>query len=190
MVEAEKVESPRPAVGPSSQGVEKTKWSLAETAVSPPSRAASTGTASETVVARVMSPVRSITLASPVPLAKTLTALDVPSEGRLIAALGPGSSKRDYDALGIPFDERWKRFEEVIATLRSLLEGKPLPERASYYRVPSGCRARASSSTRARHTSLDRELGLERRLAPGCACRRRLACIRVQHDARRIRRSS
>ncbi len=30
------------AVGPSSQGVEKKKWSLAETAANPPSRAAST----------------------------------------------------------------------------------------------------------------------------------------------------
>jgi alkanesulfonate monooxygenase SsuD/methylene tetrahydromethanopterin reductase-like flavin-dependent oxidoreductase (luciferase family) len=34
-----------------------------------------------------------------VPLAKTLAALDVLSEGRLIAALGPGSSSRDYEAL-------------------------------------------------------------------------------------------
>jgi alkanesulfonate monooxygenase SsuD/methylene tetrahydromethanopterin reductase-like flavin-dependent oxidoreductase (luciferase family) len=64
-----------------------------------------------------------------VPLAKTLAALDVLSEGRLIAALGPGSSKRDYDALGIPFDERWKRFDEAIASLRALLEGEPRPER-------------------------------------------------------------
>ncbi len=68
-------------------------------------------------------------LRGPVPLAKTLAALDVLSEGRLIAALGPGSSKRDYDALGIPFDERWKRFDEAIASLRALLEGEPRPER-------------------------------------------------------------
>ena len=129
-------------------------------------------------------------LRGPVPLAKTLAALDVLSEGRLIAALGPGSSKRDYDALGVPFDERWKRFDEAITTLRALLEGKPRPERASYYPVPSDVELAPGSSTRARHTSLDRELGLERRLAPGCACRRRLACLRVQHDAGRIRRSS
>ena len=68
-------------------------------------------------------------LRGPVPLAKTLAALDVLSEGRLIAALGPGSSKRDYEALGIPFDERWKRFDEAIASLRALLEGEPRPER-------------------------------------------------------------
>jgi alkanesulfonate monooxygenase SsuD/methylene tetrahydromethanopterin reductase-like flavin-dependent oxidoreductase (luciferase family) len=76
-------------------------------------------------------------LRGPVQLAKTLTALDVLSEGRLIAALGPGSSKRDYDALGVPFDGRWKRFDEAITTLRALLERKSPPEGASYYRVPS-----------------------------------------------------
>jgi alkanesulfonate monooxygenase SsuD/methylene tetrahydromethanopterin reductase-like flavin-dependent oxidoreductase (luciferase family) len=75
-------------------------------------------------------------LRGPVPLAKTLAALDTLSNGRLIAALGPGSSKRDYEALGIPFDERWKRFDEAITTLRSLLEGKRPPEEASYYAVP------------------------------------------------------
>ena len=89
-------------------------------------------------------------LRGPVPLAKTLAALDVLSDGRLIAGLGPGSSKRDYDALGVSFDERWKRFDEAIATLRALLEGKPGPGRAHYYRIALGCRTRAGSSTRAR----------------------------------------
>jgi alkanesulfonate monooxygenase SsuD/methylene tetrahydromethanopterin reductase-like flavin-dependent oxidoreductase (luciferase family) len=65
-------------------------------------------------------------LRGPVPLAKTLAALDVLSEGRLIAGLGPGSSKRDYDAVGVPFAERWKRFDETIAALRALLEGDDL----------------------------------------------------------------
>ena len=49
-------------------------------------------------------------LRGPVPIAKTLAALDVLTEGRLVAGLGPGSSKKDYDALGIPFEERWERF--------------------------------------------------------------------------------
>ena len=66
-------------------------------------------------------------LRGPVPLAKTLAALDVLSQGRLIAGLGPGSSKRDYEALGLSFDERWKLFDEAIAGLRALLEGRPGP---------------------------------------------------------------
>ncbi len=76
-------------------------------------------------------------LRGPVALAKTLAALDVLSEGRLIAALGPGSSKRDFDVLGVPFDERWKRFDEAITVLRALLEGMPPPNEAQYYRVSS-----------------------------------------------------
>jgi alkanesulfonate monooxygenase SsuD/methylene tetrahydromethanopterin reductase-like flavin-dependent oxidoreductase (luciferase family) len=62
-------------------------------------------------------------LRGPVPLAKTLSALDILSEGRLIAGLGPGSSKLDYGALGVPFEERWKRLDEAIAMLRALLRG-------------------------------------------------------------------
>ena len=49
----------------------------------------------------------------PVPLAKTLVALDILSGGRLIAGVGPGSSRLDYEALGVPFEERWKRFDEA-----------------------------------------------------------------------------
>jgi alkanesulfonate monooxygenase SsuD/methylene tetrahydromethanopterin reductase-like flavin-dependent oxidoreductase (luciferase family) len=33
-----------------------------------------------------------------VPLAKALAALDVLSDGRLVAGVGPGSSDRDYNA--------------------------------------------------------------------------------------------
>jgi alkanesulfonate monooxygenase SsuD/methylene tetrahydromethanopterin reductase-like flavin-dependent oxidoreductase (luciferase family) len=75
-------------------------------------------------------------LRGPVQLAKALTAIDVLSEGRLIAAVGPGSSERDYDALGVPFEERWKRFDEAIAVLRALLRGEPFPEEARYYPAP------------------------------------------------------
>ena len=76
------------------------------------------------------------TLRGPVALAKALAAIDLLSEGRLVAALGPGSSERDYGALGIPFEERWKRFDEALVVLRALLGGQPMPERPRYYPVP------------------------------------------------------
>jgi alkanesulfonate monooxygenase SsuD/methylene tetrahydromethanopterin reductase-like flavin-dependent oxidoreductase (luciferase family) len=60
----------------------------------------------------------------PVALAKALTALDILSEGRMIAGVGPGSSGRDYDAVGFSFEERWKRFDESVAILRVLLRGE------------------------------------------------------------------
>jgi alkanesulfonate monooxygenase SsuD/methylene tetrahydromethanopterin reductase-like flavin-dependent oxidoreductase (luciferase family) len=76
-------------------------------------------------------------LRGPVPLAKTLAALDILSEGRLIPALGPGSSRHDYAALGIPFDERWKRLDEAIVVLRALLAGETRRGDGAYYRMPS-----------------------------------------------------
>ena len=76
-------------------------------------------------------------LRGPVALAKTLAAIDILSGGRLIAGVGPGSSQRDYDAVGVPFDERWKRFEESVVVLRALLAGAPVPEGGRFYRVPA-----------------------------------------------------
>jgi alkanesulfonate monooxygenase SsuD/methylene tetrahydromethanopterin reductase-like flavin-dependent oxidoreductase (luciferase family) len=67
-----------------------------------------------------------VALRGPVPLAKTLAALDLLSGGRLIAGLGPGSSKRDYDAVGVPFADRWQRFEQAVTALRALVPGIPL----------------------------------------------------------------
>jgi alkanesulfonate monooxygenase SsuD/methylene tetrahydromethanopterin reductase-like flavin-dependent oxidoreductase (luciferase family) len=62
-----------------------------------------------------------VALRGPVALAKTLVALDVLSEGRVVAGVGPGSSERDYDAVGVPYEERWSRFDEAAARLRELL---------------------------------------------------------------------
>jgi alkanesulfonate monooxygenase SsuD/methylene tetrahydromethanopterin reductase-like flavin-dependent oxidoreductase (luciferase family) len=75
-------------------------------------------------------------LRGPVPLAKTLAALDILSDGRLIAGLGPGSSKRDYDAVGVPFDERWKRLDEAVVMLRALLRGDVPVDGRRYFAAP------------------------------------------------------
>ena len=61
-------------------------------------------------------------LRGPVPLAKALTALDILSGGRLIAGVGPGSSRADYEAVGVPFEDRWRRFDEVTPLLKALLQ--------------------------------------------------------------------
>ena len=76
-------------------------------------------------------------LRGPVPLAKTLAALDVLSDGRVVAGVGPGSSERDYAAVGVPYEERWQRFDEAAAILRSLLRGDPPPETLRHYSLPA-----------------------------------------------------
>ena len=74
-------------------------------------------------------------LRGPLPLAKALAAVDLLSAGRLIAGLGPGSSQRDYEAMGIPMDERWQRFEESVVVLRALLRGETPPE-PTFFALP------------------------------------------------------
>lgn len=69
----------------------------------------------------------------PVPLARTLGAIDRLSGGRLIACVGPGSSARDYAVVGIPFDERWKRLDEAIQTLRALWNQEGVVFSGSFY---------------------------------------------------------
>lgn len=80
--------------------------------------------------------VANVVLRGPVPLAKTLAALDVLSDGRVIAGVGPGSSERDYDAVSVPFEQRWERFEEAVAVLRSLLRDEPSAQTRRYYALP------------------------------------------------------
>jgi alkanesulfonate monooxygenase SsuD/methylene tetrahydromethanopterin reductase-like flavin-dependent oxidoreductase (luciferase family) len=58
----------------------------------------------------------------PVATAKMLAALDRLSGGRLVAGVGPGSSQRDYDAVGVPFAQRWERFDEAVRAMRSVLD--------------------------------------------------------------------
>ena len=87
--------------------------------------------------------VANVALRGPVPLAKTLAALDVLSGGRVIAGVGPGSSERDYDAVGVLFEERWERFDEAVAILRSLLRDEPPPETRRHYALPGSPQAPA-----------------------------------------------
>ena len=62
-----------------------------------------------------------IVVRSPVICAKALSAIDLLSSGRLFAAgVGPGSHKGDYDVCGIPFEQRWSRFNEALEILHIL----------------------------------------------------------------------
>ncbi|HXZ75009.1 MAG TPA: LLM class flavin-dependent oxidoreductase [Streptosporangiaceae bacterium] len=75
-------------------------------------------------------------LRGPVPLAKALSALDILSGGQVIAGLGPGSSEADYQSVGMPFEQRWQRFDEAVELLRALL-GPGTAAGGSYYPAPT-----------------------------------------------------
>jgi alkanesulfonate monooxygenase SsuD/methylene tetrahydromethanopterin reductase-like flavin-dependent oxidoreductase (luciferase family) len=76
-------------------------------------------------------------LRHPLLLAKALVALDLLSEGRVVAGIGPGSSNADYDAVGLDFAERWQRLDEAARLLRHVLRGAPLTGTTRHYPAPS-----------------------------------------------------
>ena len=68
-----------------------------------------------------------IVIRNPVVSARTLSSIDILSSGRLFAGVGPGSSKKDYDVCGIPYEDRWKRFDGFTYITEILEYGKCTP---------------------------------------------------------------
>ena len=69
----------------------------------------------------------------PIALAKALSAIDRLSDGRLMVAVGPGSSDQDYAAVGIDFSERWARLDESVQVLRALWHRESAPFVGRWY---------------------------------------------------------
>jgi probable F420-dependent oxidoreductase len=57
---------------------------------------------------------------NPVVVAKQVATLDHLSNGRVLLGVGVGWLKEEFDALGVPFEERGKRTDEYIEALRVL----------------------------------------------------------------------
>ena len=73
-------------------------------------------------------------LRHPVAIAQTFATLDVLSGGNLIVGVGEGSTKSDFDALGLPFDERRKMLEDGAVALRKLLTDANVSHDGPYYK--------------------------------------------------------
>ena len=82
---------------------------------------------------RLMTSVALPVVRGPFALAKALGAIDLLSGGRLDVGLGPGSSERDYALVGIPFEERWVRFDEAVGAMRALWATDAAPFTGRYY---------------------------------------------------------
>ncbi len=73
---------------------------------------------------------------NPVLLARRLTTLDVLSGGRLRVGFGMGWSPDEYEAAGVPWQERGKRADELIKALKAIWTTDPVEFQGRYYRVP------------------------------------------------------
>ena len=72
-------------------------------------------------------------LRGPAATAKILAAIDLLSGGRLMVGLGPGSSARDYELVGLRFEERWKRLDEAVQVLRAYWRGDNVAFEGTFY---------------------------------------------------------
>jgi probable F420-dependent oxidoreductase len=73
---------------------------------------------------------------APVVLAKQLATLDLVSGGRLDVGLGLGWSEDEYEACGVPFQDRGERADEFLRCLIALWSEDPVEFKGRFYRVP------------------------------------------------------
>jgi probable F420-dependent oxidoreductase len=72
-------------------------------------------------------------LRNPLELAKTLGTLALLSQGRVVLGAGAGWIREEYDTLGIPFETRGKRMEEMVAVMRQVWSGRMVEHRGRFF---------------------------------------------------------
>jgi probable F420-dependent oxidoreductase len=71
----------------------------------------------------------------PAVLAKVAATVDEVSGGRLVLGVGAGWNRTEFDAFGIPFDDRAGRFEEAFEIVRRLLAGERVTFEGRWHRT-------------------------------------------------------
>jgi probable F420-dependent oxidoreductase len=66
-------------------------------------------------------------------LAKMATTVQEVSGGRLVLGVGAGWNQAEFDAFGVPFDQRAARFEEAFTLVRRLLVGERVTVRGRFW---------------------------------------------------------
>ncbi|MGY6500630.1 MAG: LLM class F420-dependent oxidoreductase [Acidimicrobiales bacterium] len=69
---------------------------------------------------------------NPVVLAKETATLDHLSGGRLLLGVGVGWLSEEFDAIGVPFDERGRRTDDHVAAMRALWSGEPASHHSEF----------------------------------------------------------
>jgi probable F420-dependent oxidoreductase len=74
---------------------------------------------------------------NPVTLARRFATLDVLSGGRVIAGLGIGWSKDEYDAAGVPFRQKGARADEYLQVLKRIWTDDVVEFKGQFYNIPA-----------------------------------------------------
>jgi probable F420-dependent oxidoreductase len=74
---------------------------------------------------------------TPIMLAKRYATLDVLSQGRVIAGIGLGWSKDEYQASNIPYANRGERADEFLQVLKKIWSDDVVEFKGKYYNIPA-----------------------------------------------------
>jgi probable F420-dependent oxidoreductase len=73
---------------------------------------------------------------SPIELARRLASLDVLSNGRVLAGVGAGWSRDEFEAAGTPFERRGARCDEFLEAMIELWTKDPVKFDGAFYHIP------------------------------------------------------
>jgi probable F420-dependent oxidoreductase len=73
---------------------------------------------------------------NPIVLSKRITTLDILSEGRVIAGLGIGWSKDEYEVSGIPYKDKGTRADEYLQVLKKIWTDDVVEFKGQFYNIP------------------------------------------------------
>ena len=74
---------------------------------------------------------------NPIILAKRFATLDVLSEGRVIAGLGIGWSRDEYQVSNVPFKDKGRRADELVQVLKKIWTDDVVEFKGQYYNIPA-----------------------------------------------------
>jgi probable F420-dependent oxidoreductase len=77
-------------------------------------------------------------LRNPVVLAKQLASMDLLSDGRLIMGMASGWYKREFDAVGVPFEKRGKIMDENLDILNRFWTEDMVAGQWTHHSIPAG----------------------------------------------------
>ena len=73
---------------------------------------------------------------SPIELARRLASLDVLSKGRVLAGVGAGWSRDEFEAAGTPFERRGARCDEFLRAMIEIWTKDPVKFDGEFYHIP------------------------------------------------------
>jgi probable F420-dependent oxidoreductase len=97
-----------------------------------------TAVAARTTKIRLGTGILVLPLRNPVVLAKQLASMDLVSNGRLLLGTASGWYKREFDAVGVPFEKRGKIMDENLEILTRFWTEPMVKGEYTYHKIPAG----------------------------------------------------